>query len=176
MARYFAVVGGALAALLLIIDWSLPKQPDRIADRANGIERATIRIASARKWPEKVVLDTSQPTLSPPSIDMALVEHLSDEGTRRPAVDAEAGAVAKSTPDARPIAAEHPSVRSKREKSRVVPSLRVARVRRPNELQGPVEACCWFEPMDRQARSRPASRKRVAHRDAWEGWHFPEAD
>jgi len=59
IARYFVVVGSALAALLLIAGWSLPEPPASFPDRPEIIDRATIRIRSERKWPEKVVLDTS---------------------------------------------------------------------------------------------------------------------
>lgn len=180
MARYLAVVGGALAVLLLIAGRSLPELPDRFPDRPDSIGAAAIRIESARKWPEKVVLDTSQPTFFPPSVDVApapdLVERLPDERTDQPDVDPQANAVVRSKPDVRPIVAEHPSVRARHKRSRAIPSIRVARVRSPNELQRSAEGCCWFEPMDRRAPSRPASRNRVARRDSWTGWHFPEAN
>jgi hypothetical protein len=71
MARYLAVVGGVLAVLLLIAGWSLPELPDRFSDRRDSTGAVAIRISSARKWPEKVVLDTSQPTFFSPSIDVA---------------------------------------------------------------------------------------------------------
>jgi hypothetical protein len=180
MARYLAVVGGALTVLLLIAGRSLPELPDRFPDRPDSIGAAAIRIESARKWPEKVVLDTSQPTFFPPSVDAApagdVVERLPDARTDQPVVDPQANAVAKPKPDARPIVAEHPSVRARHKRSRAIPSSRVARVRSPNELQRPAEECCWFEPMDRLAPSRPARRSRIAHRDAWTGWHFPESN
>lgn len=178
MAKYLAVVGGALAVLLLIAGWSLPALPDRFSDRPDSTGAAAIRIASARKWPEKVVLDTSQPTFFPPSIDVAaaqdLVERLPDDRTDQPDVAPQANVAAK--PDVRPTVAEHPSVRARHRRSRAIPAVRAARVRSPNELQGPAEACCWFEPMDRRASSRPASHNRVARRDSWTGWYFPEAN
>src|ERR1700694_1989063 len=69
IARYFVVVGSALAALLLIAGWSLPEPPPSFPDRPEIIERAAIRIKSAHKWPEKVILDTSQPTMAPPAVE-----------------------------------------------------------------------------------------------------------
>jgi hypothetical protein len=66
--RYFFFVGGALAVLLLIAGWCLPTPPVMSADHLT-IDRATIRIKSARKWPEKVVLDTSQPIIPPPAVE-----------------------------------------------------------------------------------------------------------
>jgi hypothetical protein len=66
--RYFIFVGGALTALLLLAGWCLPTPPVMFADHLT-IDRATIRIKSARKWPEKVVLDTSQPIIPPPAVE-----------------------------------------------------------------------------------------------------------
>ena len=67
MARYFIFVGGALAALLFIPGWCLPTPPAMFADQS-ALDRAAIRIKSARKWPEKVILDTSQPSITPPVV------------------------------------------------------------------------------------------------------------
>ncbi len=180
MARYFAVVGGGLAVLLLIAGWSLPDLPDRFPGRPDSIDAATIRIESARKWPERVVLDTNQPTISPPSIEAVptqqLVERLPDEKTDRTLVESLADTMAEPKPDARPIIADRPPMRARRKRARAAPPAHVTRARSPNELQGPTEECCWFEPIDRRASSRPTSRKRVARRDSWTGWHFPEAN
>lgn len=60
--RYFVFVGGALLALLFISDAYLPKMPDEV--RAAS-ELPVIRIHSDRKWPERVVFDTSHPTIVP---------------------------------------------------------------------------------------------------------------
>jgi hypothetical protein len=178
MARYFAVVGGALAVLLVITGWSLPELPDRFPGRPDYIDAATIRIESARKWPEKVVLDTDQPTFFPPFTDVPsardLVERLPDERTDQPGVVSPVNAVAKPKPDVRPIVAEHRFVQARHKRSRAGPLIRLARDRSPDERQRPTEACCWFEPMDRRAPARPASRNRVARRDSQTGWHFPE--
>jgi hypothetical protein len=178
MARYLAVVGGALAVLLLIAGWSLPELPDRFPGRPDYIDAATIRIESARKWPEKVVLDTNQPTFAPPSIEAVptqqLVERMPDEMTYQTRVDASANSMAESKPDVRPVAADHPPMRARRKRARAAPSAHVARARSRNELQGLGEQCCWFEPTDRRAMSRAALRNRVARRDSRTGWHFPE--
>lgn len=132
MARYLAVVGGVLAVLLLIAGWSLPERLDRFSDRRDSTGAVTIRIASARKWPEKVVLDTSQPTFFSPSIDVApardLAERLPDDRTDQPVVAAQADA---AKPDVRPVVAEHPPVRTRHRRSRAIPSVRVARVHIP---------------------------------------------
>lgn len=65
LARYFSFVGGALLALLLILDACLPKVP--AAERANA-NLPVIRIHSDRKWPERVVYDTTIPTIIPAQI------------------------------------------------------------------------------------------------------------
>ena len=65
--RYFFLVGGVLLALLFISDAYLPKSP--VADRDYaGVDKSIIRIHSDRKWPERVVFDTSRPTEVPPQI------------------------------------------------------------------------------------------------------------
>ena len=59
IAKYFTTVGIILVALLFVANWYLPEPPVVFADRS--IEKTTIRIKSARKWPEKIVFDTNQP-------------------------------------------------------------------------------------------------------------------
>jgi uncharacterized membrane protein len=63
LARYFFLVGGVLLALVFISDLYLPKSP--VAERTADIDRQVIRIHSDRKWPERIVFDTSLPTTTP---------------------------------------------------------------------------------------------------------------
>ena len=64
LVRYFLFVGGVLLALLFVADACLPKMP--VAEAVNaGFDPATIRIHSDRKWPERVVFDTSHPVIVP---------------------------------------------------------------------------------------------------------------
>ena len=65
IARYFMFVGCTLVALLFIAGWCLPTPPAMFADQSVAIDRAVIRIKSTHKWPEKVILDTSQLTVTP---------------------------------------------------------------------------------------------------------------
>jgi hypothetical protein len=58
VARYFVWVGGVLLALLFIADACLPELP---AGKAIDASRPVIRIHSERKWPERIVFDTSAP-------------------------------------------------------------------------------------------------------------------
>jgi hypothetical protein len=174
IARYFVVVGSVLAVLLLITGWSLPEPPESFPDRPEIIDRAAIRIRSARKWPEKVVLDTNQPTFSLPFIEapppQQLVEHLPDEMADQTSVDP----LAKPKPQARPIDTHRPPARAKT--ARAVPSAHVARSRRRNELVtlGTGEECCWSEWADRRVGSKAASRKRVVPHGSWTDWQFLE--
>ena len=68
LARYFSFVGGVLLALLFILDAYLPKIP--IDERAHA-NSPIIRIHSERKWPERIVFDTSVPTIIPAQIASA---------------------------------------------------------------------------------------------------------
>jgi hypothetical protein len=62
LARYFFFVGGVLLALLFVSDAYLPKLP--VAVRADA-DLPVIRIHTDRKWPERVVYDTSRPIIVP---------------------------------------------------------------------------------------------------------------
>jgi len=62
--RYFIFVGGLLLAMLFIADWYLPNasQPFMPDPR---VDKSIIRIISAHRWPEKIVFDTTSPTIVP---------------------------------------------------------------------------------------------------------------
>jgi hypothetical protein len=62
--RYFVFVGGGLLVLLLIVSACLPALPVATNSQPTA-ELPTIRILSDRKWPERVVFDTSHPTIVP---------------------------------------------------------------------------------------------------------------
>jgi hypothetical protein len=64
LARYYLWVGGALLALLFIADSFLPRLP--VAERADS-HLPGIHIRSDRKWPERIVYDTSHPIILPAS-------------------------------------------------------------------------------------------------------------
>ncbi len=61
VARYFLWAGGALLALLFVLDAYLPKLP--AAGKTNS-DLLVIRIHSDRKWPERIVYDTNLPTVA----------------------------------------------------------------------------------------------------------------
>ena len=71
--RYFLFVGGALLALLFAADYSLPSQPVAQAVTTASNDQPLIRIRSDRHLPERVVIDTTQPTIVPPVVKTAAV-------------------------------------------------------------------------------------------------------
>jgi hypothetical protein len=157
-------VGCALVALLLIAAWCLPTPPAIFADQPGAIDRAVIRIKSAHKWPEKIVLDTSQPTMAPPAVEKPPAVH-----SVRPPPD-EAGdqsnleALAQLKPDIPSTAVDHPTLRIKRGLARTARSRRVAK--------GPVThrlareeaggGCCQFGWLDNGQTSSDAMSRRHA--------------
>ena len=66
VARYFFFVGGALLALLFVVNAALPALPAADSPQlAASTDRSVIRIHSDRKWPERIVFDTTRPTIAP---------------------------------------------------------------------------------------------------------------
>jgi hypothetical protein len=62
--RYITWVGASLLTLLFVLDWYLPKpNAEATSDQSN---RPVIRIASVQQPPERIVIDTNQPTIVPP--------------------------------------------------------------------------------------------------------------
>jgi hypothetical protein len=68
VARYFLFVGGVLLALLLAIDALVPQQPIMASQAAPSVNKTVVRIRSDQKLPERVVYDTSLPTIVPPPV------------------------------------------------------------------------------------------------------------
>jgi hypothetical protein len=66
VARYFLFVGGVLLALLLAIDTLFPQQAVVASRDASSVDKTVVRIRSDQKPPERVVYDTSLPTIVPP--------------------------------------------------------------------------------------------------------------
>ena len=62
LARYFLYVGGVLLTLVFILDACLTKLP--VMERAH-VNSPIIRIQSERKWPERIVFDSTLPTIVP---------------------------------------------------------------------------------------------------------------
>ena len=62
--RYIALVGSLLVAMLFIANWFLPMEPT-LSATSEQADKQIIRIKSDRKWPERIVFDTSAPTIVP---------------------------------------------------------------------------------------------------------------
>lgn len=71
--RYFVFVGGALLALLFAADFVWPVSPTAQSVATASYEQPLIRIRSDRHLPDRVVLDTSQPTIAAPTMKTAAV-------------------------------------------------------------------------------------------------------
>jgi hypothetical protein len=71
--RYFVFVGGALLALLFAANYVVPASSVTQPVASASSEQPVIRIRSDRHLPERVVLDTSQPTIIPPGVKTAAV-------------------------------------------------------------------------------------------------------
>jgi len=164
IARYLIFVGGTLAALLLIAGWCLPTPPAMFANQL-VIDRSIIRIKSARKWPEKVVLDTSQPTITPPAVE----EPPAAQSVRLPPdearVQSNLEALAQLKPHTPSVAVDHPTLRIKRGLARTARSKRVVRAPVTRRLAR-AEAgggCCQFGWIDNgQTISNAMPRKDAA--------------
>jgi hypothetical protein len=164
IARYFIFVGGTLAALLLVADWCLPTPPAMFAKQL-VIDRSIIRIKSAHKWPEKIVLNTSQPTRTLPAVE----EPPAAQSVWRP--PEEAGdqsileALAQWKPDTPSAAVDHPILRTRRGLAMTARSKRVAGGPVPHRLAR-AEAgggCCQFGWIDNgQTNSNAMPRRQAA--------------
>jgi hypothetical protein len=164
IARYFAIVGSALVVLLLIADWCLPTPPAMFAHRLD-IDRSIIRIKSAHKWPEKIVLDTSQPTttaLAVAELPAARSARLTPDEARD---QSNLQALALWKPDTPSAAVDHPALRIKRGLAGLARPQRVARGPATRRLAR-TEAgggCCQFGWIDNaQTSSNAMLRRHVA--------------
>jgi hypothetical protein len=165
IARYFVIVGSALAVLLLIAGWSLPEHPPSFLDRPESIDRAIIRIKSARKWPEKVVLDTSQPTITLAPVEESPAAQSAWLPPDEAGDQSNLEALAQLQPDTPSAAVDHPTLRIKRGSARTAQLKRMAggpvarRLARAEAGGG----CCQFGRIDNgQTSSNAISRRRAA--------------
>lgn len=82
LARYFLFVGATLLALLFILDAYMPSPAVVASAAAPDIGRPMVRIHSSQKLPERIVIDTSIPTIVPAPTVVA------DAPAKSPALDA----------------------------------------------------------------------------------------
>ena len=165
IARYFIILGGTLAALLFIAGWCLPTPPARFADQPLAVDRAIIRIKSAHKWPEKVVLDTSQPTIAPPTVEEPPAAQSVWLPPDKAGDQSNLEAMALLNPDPPLAAVDHPPLRINRGLAKIVRSKPVAKglvTRRLARAEGG-GGCCQFGWIDNgQTRSTAMSRRHIA--------------
>lgn len=69
--RFLAGAGGALVALMFAANAYLPPSEPTVSS-SRAFDPSTIRIKSMRKGPERVVIDTSLPTIVPPAATTAV--------------------------------------------------------------------------------------------------------
>jgi hypothetical protein len=134
VARYFLFVGGVLLALLLAIDALVPQQAIVASQAAPSVNKTVVRIRSDQKLPERVVYDTSLPTIVPPP---AVTAQVTAPVVAPPSASAVAPASADASAQARvretfaqfvPAQKPEPQVQRKRKiaKSRSAPPMQFA--------------------------------------------------
>jgi hypothetical protein len=172
IARYFMVVGSALVALLLIAGWSLRDLPPSFPSQPEVIERAAIRIRSAHKWPEKVVLDTSQPTIPPPAVEDVPAPQSFLPAPDEPGDRSNLASMAQLNPNRQPTAVDHPALQIKRGVPRTTRSKRVARGPTTRRLARAEAdgACCQFGWIDNDQTSWNVMLRRHAASSRPAGW------
>jgi hypothetical protein len=155
-------VGCALVALLFIAGWCLPTPPAMFADQSVAIDRTVIRIKSAHKWPERVVLDTPQSTIAPPAIEEPPAAQLVRLPPDEAADQSNLEALAQLKPDMPSVAVDQPTLRVKRGVARTARSKRLARspVTRRLARAEAGGGCCQFGWIDNgQTGSNAMSRR-----------------
>jgi hypothetical protein len=160
IARYFMVVGSALVSLLQIAGWSLPEATPSFPDRPD-IDRATIRIRSEHKWPERIVLDTSRSTMTPPAVkDPPAAQFSVPLPSGKAPTQSKLGSMAQLKPDTQLVAIDRPPLQTERA---------VARTARPKHVaRGPVthrlaraqksRSCCQFDSGQTSSIAMPSRR------------------
>jgi len=96
LGRYFVFIGSLLLVLLFLADCYVP-EPAATPARAD-VDRTVIRLHSLHKLPERIVIDTSLPTIVPPAATIAAA--VSPPKARSPR-----DAFALATPEAPPTEA-----------------------------------------------------------------------
>ena len=95
--RYFMFVGGALLALLFAADFVWPTSPVAQVVASASYDQPLIRIRSDRHLPDRVVLDTSQPTIAAPVMKTAAVAAPQPTAQADPLADMSAKARVRET-------------------------------------------------------------------------------
>jgi hypothetical protein len=166
IARYFIFVGGVLAALLFVVGCYFPASPVIFSNQTTVFDKTIIRIRSERKWPEKIVLDTSRPITMPPPVEERQMAQLVLLPSDKPGEQSNLEAKAQWKPDTRPPTVNHPTSQIRRRVARAARSTRAAggpSVRRLARVE-PGGGCCqfgwWID--NGQANTNAMPRRRTA--------------
>jgi hypothetical protein len=124
LGRYFFFVGSLLLGMLFISDWYFPKSSSQSFFRETRVDKSIIRIKSAHRWPEPIIIDTSQPTIVPPPLPVL---------AKAPVINQPREAFARLNSPL-PKVSEYPApVRAKRKVARRALPARMAAYRAPPE-------------------------------------------
>jgi hypothetical protein len=125
LGRYFLLVSGLLLAMLFTAERHWPASPSPSFQTEARFDKSIIRVSSSYRWPERIILDTSLPTIVPPPGDSvanvpfrALHEALAQVSVPAPKV----------------VAEYPPPARTKRKSVKHAPITRVAAYRPPDAL------------------------------------------
>ena len=124
VARYFLFVGGVLLALLLALDAFVPQQAVVASQAAPSVNKTIVRIRSDQKLPERVVYDTSLPTIVPPTVTAQAVA---------PPVPAVASATAQAR--VRETFAQYVPAEAKKPEPQVQRKRKIAKIRPAQPMQ-----------------------------------------
>jgi hypothetical protein len=125
LGRYFLFVGGVLLTMLFIAERYWPVASFPTFQTEARFDKSIIRVSSSHRWPERIILDTSLPTVVPPPY-----ESVADVPA---VVRAPREAFAQSIVPEQKVVSEFPRpVRTKRKSVKHAPITRVAAYR-PSE-------------------------------------------
>jgi hypothetical protein len=132
------------------------------ADQSVALERAVIGIKSAHKWPEKVILDTSQLIIAPPAImDPPAIQLSIPLPSNKASDPSHLEAMALLKPDIQAAAINHSTQQIKRGVARTARSRRDARGPMTHRRTAMGGDCCQFEVDSGQTSSNALSPKRA---------------
>ena len=134
VARYFLFVGGVLLALLFAVDALVPKQAVVASQAAPSVDKTVVRIRSDQKPPERVVYDTSLPTIVPPRA--ATAQAVAPSVPAVASADASAQARVRETfAQFAPAEAKKPEPQRKRKVAKSRPPMQIAQQRQMRVAQ-----------------------------------------
>jgi hypothetical protein len=149
--------------LLFISGRLLPIPPATFADQSVAVDRPAIRIKSAHKWPEEVILDTSQPTIILPDVmDSLAIESSSPPPFNKAPDQSNLEATTLPKPYTQPATVNHPIPRFKLGLARTARSRRAARGQVRHRRTVARRDCCQFGWVDNGQTSLNAMPSRRA--------------